>query len=545
MSDRIKKLLILFVKLLAITECLAYGISNCFIVADTLPLEHGPIIAFIVLIVLALYQKKSNFQIKNKKAAITQLTATILLAFFVIDLRSSLLWAAKTFPVTDANAVILTLEMPFDTFAYSMVRKYLASTIPYSLITAILLTVLLYTLLSSFKRRLLPITIYFMATVGMFIHDIPIMDYIYILNGEAEKASTYSPFFEQNYIHPDSVKITPPDQKRNLILIYLESMENSFSELGLTPEITELAKENINFGKTGDHIGGGYDAIGSNHTFGATATRTMGVPLVTLYNTTPAYKRYKSLYKILDEQKYHQIFFQGNFGLFEQFEDFFIEQSVKEIYGPDDLIERLNLNREEIIQRHGMKTVQDKDAFIFAEQILDTISEPFTLTFFTIDTHSPNGIYDPDCIKASDESKEDEILKATARCVSMHLGKFLDFVKTKPYYQNTSIIITGDHLFMGDRVVKNNPDRKWIDIFINAAKTPSKGEKRLFTDIDMNPTILSAMGFSIEGDRLGLGTDLFSEKNTLFEDLGADSLNKEIKKLAGHYSYEKYKYLKQ
>ena len=53
--------------------------------------------------------------------------------------------------------------------------------------------------------------------------------------------------------------------------------------------------------------------------------------------------------------------------------------------------------------------------------------------------------------------------------------------------------------------------------------------------MDMLPTVLSAMGFEIEGDRLGLGTDLFSERDTLLERRGAEWLEKELGKASDYY----------
>ena len=257
-------------------------------------------------------------------------------------------------------------------------------------------------------------------------------------------------------------------------------------------------------------------------------TRTLGIPDITDYKRTPILHHYKSIYKILNANGYKQIFFQGNPGLYKQFRDFVEDQKINEVYGPDDLIQRLNLDTTDLIKKQGFKTVQDKDAFKFANQILDTISEPFSLTFFTIDTHSPDGFYDPDCIKISDDGNKDERLKAAARCVSRELKKFVDSLKTKPFYENTSIVIFGDHLFMGTRLVKDFNNRKWVNIFINSVKTPIAEENRLFSDIDMFPTILSSMDFNIEGDRLGFGADLFSDKKTLVEKIGLDSQQRNI-----------------
>ena len=38
--------------------------------------------------------------------------------------------------------------------------------------------------------------------------------------------------------------------------------------------------------------------------------------------------------------------------------------------------------------------------------------------------------------------------------------------------------------------------------------------------MDLFPTTLSSMGVEIEGNKLGLGTDLFSNEETLMEKLG-------------------------
>ena len=41
----------------------------------------------------------------------------------------------------------------------------------------------------------------------------------------------------------------------------------------------------------------------------------------------------------------------------------------------------------------------------------------------------------------------------------------------------------------------------------------------------MYPTILATLGVKIEGDRLGLGTNLFSNKKTIIEEQGLDAVN--------------------
>ena len=56
-----------------------------------------------------------------------------------------------------------------------------------------------------------------------------------------------------------------------------------------------------------------------------------------------------------------------------------------------------------------------------------------------------------------------------------------------------------------------------------------------YTAMDMFPTTLSAMGFEIEGDRLGLAVDLFSGEPTLCEEMGFEKLEEETQKYSAYY----------
>lgn len=53
---------------------------------------------------------------------------------------------------------------------------------------------------------------------------------------------------------------------------------------------------------------------------------------------------------------------------------------------------------------------------------------------------------------------------------------------------------------------------------------------RDFSTMDMFPTTLAALGVEIDGNKLGLGTNLFSGEETLREELGANYINKELKR---------------
>ena len=56
------------------------------------------------------------------------------------------------------------------------------------------------------------------------------------------------------------------------------------------------------------------------------------------------------------------------------------------------------------------------------------------------------------------------------------------------------------------------------------------------SSFDIFPTTLSALGATWEGDRLGLGTNLFSDEKTIFEEYGYEYVNNELKKKSSFYN---------
>lgn len=80
-----------------------------------------------------------------------------------------------------------------------------------------------------------------------------------------------------------------------------------------------------------------------------------------------------------------------------------------------------------------------------------------------------------------------------------------------------------------------NVNRTIYNSIINSAlKTINKN--RQASSLDYFPTTLASLGVSIEGERLGLGTNLFSDNQTLIEELGLKTLNKELSKKSIYYN---------
>ena len=61
-------------------------------------------------------------------------------------------------------------------------------------------------------------------------------------------------------------------------------------------------------------------------------------------------------------------------------------------------------------------------------------------------------------------------------------------------------------------------------------------KNRIYSALDNYPTIVSAIGGNIEGDKLGLGVNLFSNEKTLLERYGTVKADIELKKKSNFYN---------
>ena len=116
-------------------------------------------------------------------------------------------------------------------------------------------------------------------------------------------------------------------------------------------------------------------------------------------------------------------------------------------------------------------------------------------------------------------------------CSSSRVSEFIDWIKEQPFYENTTIILSGDHLTMDSDFCENIDEdyqRSTYNAILNSPILPVHEKNRIFTTMDMFPTTLASLGAVIDGDRLGLGTNLFSDKPTLAEELGFDELNRQL-----------------
>ena len=182
--------------------------------------------------------------------------------------------------------------------------------------------------------------------------------------------------------------------------------------------------------------------------------------------------------------------------------------------------------------------MEDKYLYEYAKSLITRLSKkdrPFAVSMLTVDTHHVDGYKCDLCVWEHNEQYKNVI-----SCASRQLYAFVEWIKAQDFYENTSIVIVGDHPSMDSGFFERNVDdsyqRTVYNCFINSLATPINTKNRTFGAIDLFPTTLAAIGCEIEGERLGLGTNMFSDKPTLAEEMGLDEFNAELKKNSDYYT---------
>ncbi len=368
----------------------------------------------------------------------------------------------------------------------------------------------------------------------------------YIITG-TQKTTLY----EEHYADPRTTAITFPEEKRNLVYIILESMETSYlstaqgggMEENLIPELYALAQSNVNFSHNSE-VGGYRDVPGTSWTMGALLAQASGIPLKNNSGGNESQAVFLpgvyTLSDILQDQGYRQAMMVGSDGDFGGRKSFYLSHGVDRVYD-------LYTAREEGLVAadyyNNFWGIEDSLLYDYAKEKLTELSAgsgPFAFTMLTVDTHSPNGYV---CGLCGNDRKED--YANVVACADRQLAAFLGWLQAQDFYENTTVVIVGDHSSMNNGFFVRNTESGYVrhiyNSFINAAATPVSTQNRQFSAMDLFPTTLAALGCTIDGDRLGLGTNLFSAEATLMEQLGYDDLCTELNKHSDFYEEKFYK----
>ena len=458
-----------------------------------------------------------------------------LLVFFVgFMMFSTAGWIVKKFGEVTYEQIMFHLNMPFAS-EIRMMMSYFKNTVMTGLIITLVLVLLFcckykfhVKIIDEFrawvykKRNMLSVVWLVFCVVFVFFK----MNVWNMITFHKYKSET-SNFYEENYVKPQDTNIVFPKQKRNLILIFAESMEATYA---VTPKhnyfgadlisgLHKLANENISFSDN-EYIGGAHPIDGTQWTQAGLFAQTCGAPIQLPINDPNWFHPKEGffpkawcLYDILKEQGYNLTALIGSNGEFAAMDKFV------ETHGKQKLLDTNFYAKRDGIKLSFEKTTKlpDKQVFEYAKEELRELSsqeKPFVFTVMTLDTHY--GTYRFDDSVCERKFGPHNNIENVVSCSDKQVVGFVEWLKTQDFYKNSVVVVVGDHLTMNERFNKDM-DRKPINMFINSPVAAAKTKNRIFTPFDIYPTIIESLGAKIEGHRLGLGTSLFSDLPTLTE----------------------------
>ena len=485
--------------------------------------------------------------VKKKKGSVLSLILTVPVLFvvgFAALLAFTLRWALSFWADLTMDEIVYHLTTPLEgTGEDIMMRFYTLALLPALAVLALVCVIIVVIRRKREKwygRALAVIFVLSLIVVGLSTgyawNNLKIDEYL-------KNQSITSSFIEENYVDPNAVTLTFPKTKRNLIYIFLESFETTFTDkangggfdFNCIPEMTELAQKYEDFSGTSKKLNGGHVLPGTTFTMGGMFGQSSGLPLQVglkaqvldnhgamneMYTQEHFFPGITTLGDILEAEGYHNVLFIGSEAVFGGRKLYYTEHGNYEI---DDFWYAVNRNWLE--GKENSWGYGDWRLFLQAKERLKELSaedQPFNLTMLTLDTHFENGIRCKYCeIEYPGNSYAD-----VYSCSSRQLSEFISWCQDQDWYENTTIILSGDHTTMDsdfcNGVDKEYP-RKTFTCYINADVEPEDAAReRSFTTMDNFPTTLAAMGVKIEGDRLGLGTNLFSSQDTLYETYGKE-----------------------
>lgn len=469
-----------------------------------------------------------------------------LMIFIAVLIVASIIWGNRTFSVKTLNQMIFHLKVPMDGTDDGIYTDWFLHTVPQSFV------IVAFTEIIVFNLPLPAFHIYLIAhifAIGCFaiIGSLLFALYNYQIFGYVFDMLRKTQLYEEHYVDPKGVTLTFPSCKRNIIHIYLESIENAYlaktsgggQDVSYMPELDALANQNINFSHH-NQIGGSLTLEGTQWTIASMVGQEAGIPLLVPFNSksyndkSNFFSGVYTLGEILEQHGYINEIMMGSDSNFGCTSNFYKQHGNYYISDYNTAVEEGRIAKDYFV----FWGYEDKKLFEFAKADITKLAKsgkPFNMELVTIDTHTPDGYVCEDC-----QHKYKSQYANVIACQSKQVNNFINWCKSQPWYENTTIVITGDHNSMSEKFfsgIDSSYLRTPYNCFINSAIEPSNNKNRLFSTVDLYPTMLAAMGATIEGDRLALGTNLFSNKQTVMEEIGFSSLNNEVQKTSSFYNH--------
>ncbi|WP_449277053.1 LTA synthase family protein [Leucobacter sp. GX24907] len=332
----------------------------------------------------------------------------------------------------------------------------------------------------------------------------------------------------------------PDIDRPNLVLIYLESIENDFADeelfgSNMLRPVQQATTDWEQIPALREYEGGGWTMAG------IVATQC-GIPLRSAQSLSDRSQlnlgigdaRYMPgatcLGEVLHDQGYRNVYLGGADTSFASKRDFLEEHGYDEVNGLQEWREQ---GETEVRSDWGLS---DRKLMAQARKKITQLhesGEPFNLTMLTLDTHesayrhrycptgAANGAVDDE---GSGGPAESEDMVDITYCSMEQVAGFLGFMDEKGYLDDTVVVVMGDHLkTLADWNAFQDEleDREGRTIF-NRIHVPEglqqNGTEFARDDFDqfaLYPTLIELLGFELEGHRAGISVSALATEEEI------------------------------
>lgn len=368
---------------------------------------------------------------------------------------------------------------------------------------------------------------YIVKYLGMY--NYTIYDSVKTFEASSERASADSSDIAEIINFTNSFSAQPNEKyfgkakDMNVIYLHLESMQSFLIDYELegeqvTPFLNSLVKnENTmyfdNFyhqtaqGKTSDA-----EFMLENSLFGL----PQGSAFITKGQNT-----FEAAPSLLKDYGYTSAVFHGNNG------SFWNRNIIYNQFGYDEFFDEGSYDTSDSknMAEYGL---MDKPFFEQSESLLETLPQPFYTKFITVAHHFPYKI-DQDLAtigKATTGDASVDNYFQTARYADEAIEQFFAYLKESGLYENTMIVMYGDHYGISDNHNKAmeqiigeevtpvvNADLQRVPLFIHVPGMEGGVNHTYGGQIDLLPTVLHLLGVETKNN-IHFGTDLLSEEHS-------------------------------
>jgi phosphoglycerol transferase len=335
---------------------------------------------------------------------------------------------------------------------------------------------------------------------------------------------------EEHFAKPVFTKM--PDIKKNMIIVYLESLEQTYENVDQTkghyndfrPFMAD-ALQSTNLVQTS----------GSTYTIAGIVSTQCGVPLLPrglnngIFLRKDSGMEVKSFYKDIEclgdrlTQDGYTLSYMNGADARKYSKRSFLSQ-----HGYSRIFDEFSVSDDERVGRDNLWGLNDEVLYENLRKEIDYLAaqpEPFVLSYLTIATHGPDAYLDTDCAKPPEGQSK---MPAAIACSFDAVQTFYQYLEQKGLTKDTIFVVMSDHLARENTLSEalHEQDERRNLFFVKDAPTQAKISK-MASPLDIYPTLYELLGYELENRQANMGVSILSDRQSMIQKFdGAEEMNK-------------------